>query len=252
MKDLGKFKERYDFSLDSRQLGIALFAALVGFALVFVLGMSLGRQIEKKAGKKAEQAAPAAKTAAPAPQAPAAPDATVAPVEPVAPVAPVAPGVDPSKAVTVTPERNKEEHAAKKDDAAKDAKDPKAGSVKTDELTFPKVLTADKAKPAPLAPAKPAGKKPEPGRKTAAKPSDKKAGEYTVQVGAYKDEPTAAKLAGSLKKKGYDAYVHVTKTSGGGSLFRVQVGSYKDKTAALSTAKKIESSERIKPYVTLY
>ena len=58
MKDLGKIRERYDYSFDARQMGLVIFGVMAIAALVFVLGVSVGIQWQRK---KQPEAAPQAK-----------------------------------------------------------------------------------------------------------------------------------------------------------------------------------------------
>ena len=220
MRDTGKFKERYDFSLDSRQLGVVMFAGLAVVALVFVLGMSVGRQWERKRSA----ARPAQATEA----RPAAPDSLV----------PAAPSVEPGDAPPPIPA----EPEAKPEQA-----DPAIGGegIPPADLTFPKSLTSESGKPEPLSEKKP-GKKPDGSRDVTAS----KSGGYTVQVGAYTDEATAKKTASALSRKGYNARVRTLAAKGGKKLYKVFVGRYETKDEATAAARKIESSEKLKPYVT--
>ncbi len=119
MKELGRIKERYDFSFDSRQFGIILLAVAAVVSLVFVLGVSVGRQWERK-------------TATAKPGAP--PKVAKPPVQPAAlPVVPAAPPVTApvlKASTTAAPSKEKAKEAA---------------------LTFPKVLTSNSKSTAPLA-----------------------------------------------------------------------------------------------------
>jgi cell division septation protein DedD len=58
LKDLGKIRERYDYSFDARQMGLVLFGIAAVAALVFVLGVSVGIQWQRK---RQPEAAPQAK-----------------------------------------------------------------------------------------------------------------------------------------------------------------------------------------------
>ncbi len=48
MKDLGKIRDRYDYSFDARQMGLVIFGVAAIAALVFVLGVSVGIQWQRK------------------------------------------------------------------------------------------------------------------------------------------------------------------------------------------------------------
>ena len=120
MKDLGRIKERYDFSFDTRQLGLILLAVGVAAALVFVLGVSVGRQWERKTAV-ARPGAPSKAVAKP-------------PVQQAS--LPVVPAAPPVTAPVLKPATT----AAAPKEKPKDA-----------QLTFPKVLTSNSKSTAPLA-----------------------------------------------------------------------------------------------------
>lgn len=209
MKELGKLRDRYEVSLDSRQLGLALFGAATLAALVFVLGISVGLQWEKK---KAAQAA----------LVPAAPAAAMA--VPAAPPAPVAPPV-------YTPVTTA---AAKPQAAPKgDAREITVEEKKLDGFTFPKVLASNNKNTAPLMPKK--------------KSKAAGAGGYAIQVAAFNDEASAKAKADKLRKKGYDA--HAFEADKGKYRYKVRVGSYGSKGEAASAAKRLKSGEKVAPYI---
>ena len=58
MKDIGKITDRYDYSFDARQMGLVIFGVAAIAALVFVLGVSVGIQWQRK---KQPEALPQAK-----------------------------------------------------------------------------------------------------------------------------------------------------------------------------------------------
>jgi cell division protein FtsN len=69
---------------------------------------------------------------------------------------------------------------------------------------------------------------------------------YTIQVGAYKTKAYAKKLAQSLKKKGYDAFV----TLNAKKTYRVQVDRFDSKEEAVKLAQRIQTKEKLKNFVT--
>jgi cell division septation protein DedD len=69
---------------------------------------------------------------------------------------------------------------------------------------------------------------------------------YTIQVGAYKTKAYAKKLAQSLKKKGYDAFV----TRNAKKTYRVQVDRFDSKEEAVKLAQRIQTKEKLKNFVT--
>ena len=123
MKELGNIKERYDFSVDARQLGLVLLGVFTFAAIVFVLGMSVGLQWEKR--QKAEAMPPPVAATARASAAPVAP--------PV--LKPVTTAPPPHAVVEEKPD-------------AQPAEASKTGTPA--DLTFPKVLASNSKKTAPL------------------------------------------------------------------------------------------------------
>lgn len=223
MKEFGKIKERYEFSFDSRKLGLVLLAAFTAAALVFVLGVSVGVQWETKQAEKAEEARaamPARAPAAPQPETepvvatPAAP-----PVEP--PAFPVATSAAPAAAKGPGAGQQKQAGAAKPAAAA-------------EELTFPKVLSSNTKKTAPLTPPK----KTETARVV-----------YTVQVGAFDDRDSAQSRVDKLRKKEFDARLFVSPDKKDGYPYKVRVGRYSSREEAAATAKKLAAMLQITPYV---
>lgn len=73
---------------------------------------------------------------------------------------------------------------------------------------------------------------------------------YTVQVGAFKNKSEAEKLLNTLKNKGYEAYMIVTKTEDKGLLYKVRVGEL-TKSKARDMVKRIREKEKIPAFVTL-
>jgi cell division septation protein DedD len=217
LKELGKLKDSYDFSFDARKLGLVLLGASAVAALVFVLGVSVGIQWERKKSegmqKSAVLAAPPKPSMA-APQLPAAPP-VYKPVTTVPPP-PVAPPVLPV-----------ESEPGKVND--------KKNEAVQDNLTYPKVLTSNSKKTAPLTPEK---------KKTA------KGGRYTVQLSAFNEEQAARAKADKLKKKGFDARVYKVGGKKGGYNYKVHVGSFATRDEAVALLKKLKASEKGSPFVT--
>jgi len=241
MKDIGKIKDSYDFSLDSRQLGLVVFGAVIFVALVFVLGMSVGRRWEEK--KQAEQPVQAAAAPAQAPVAapPTVPEVVPVP-EPIAP--PVAPPVTTPAAV---PAAQPEKTAAAQTQVVGKPAPGKPGMVSKPEtakkpatapqtdLTFPKVLTSNSKKTTPLTPEK--------------KPAGRDA--YTVQVGAFNDKAEAQQRVDKLKKKGYAARVVAVNGPGGETLYKVRVGKFVKREEAATASRDIGKSEGGQSFITI-
>jgi len=222
LREPTRFKERYDFTLDSRQLGLVLFSAVVAGALIFVLGMSVGKQWEKKAHAEKGMNDTVKIVSVDSP----APEQTIPAAPPVAP-----PDESTSSAKSETKNLQADDVAVTNSDGP-----PEQETMKPEDMTFPHVLTGT---------AKPKLPPPKPSVNTAKKV------DYTVQVGAFKDKSTANSLAAKLKKKGYSSGVQATKGSRG-RIYKVHVGRFKSKDDARRMADRLASNERLKTYVTVY
>jgi len=108
-----------------------------------------------------------------------------------------------------------------------------------DRSTFQKTLKEEAA--VPLTPKKPTAAVKRPKKPVAQQATAR--GKYTIQVGAFTDEPSAAALAKRLSGKGYDAYVIKSDLPGVGVRFRVRVGHFENHVAAQSVAQRLQKKE---------
>jgi DedD protein len=229
MRDSHRMKEKYDLSLDSRQVVSLLVAGIVVLGAVFVLGVLVGKKLagsqrmdrapdllsaldQKSAALERARAAPAltfqeeltadagtARSSAPAPRAVA--EKKPEPARPVAekrPDAPARPGEskpEPPKAV-----------AEKKADPPPRTAD--AGAVAT--------RTTPTASPA-------SAKAPEP---------NAAGGAFTLQLGASQNREDAERMVSRLREKGYAPYIVSAEVPGKGTFYRVRMGSFATREAA--------------------
>jgi len=251
--DIGKIREHYDFSFDGRKLGLILFSVFAAASLIFVLGLSVGIQWEKKrSAKDATQPPPSAKAAISPPESHAeavVPAAVALPVAPPVAAQPVKSETaqDPVTVAnpgTITVDKGPRAAPTRPQQDAKTAEKPgKANKERTvDNLTFPKVLTSNVKDAAPLKTAKP--------EKADIQKPAASGGTYTIQVGAYKEKKEADTRAERLKRKGYDARVVSGKDKDGAVLYKIRVGNFGTQGEAQPTARKIESSEQVTTYIT--
>jgi DedD protein len=211
MKDLGKIRERYDYSFDARQMGLVIFGVAAVAALVFVLGVSVGIQWQRKRQPDVLPQAKAHTAKLQANAVPAAPPVLKPVTAPRAAFVPATTASTTQRSVT---------------------------------LTFPKVLTSRKDSVAPLVEKKTEIKADNHAANHAAQ------GRYTVQFGAYKDASAARAAVKKLRKKGYDARVYAASVRKGGFNYKVHVGNFDTREGAASEAKKLSASERAASYVT--
>ncbi len=128
----------------------------------------------------------------------------------------------------------------------KPSQDP-AANVGLAPASAPKPAAPAVAKPAPLG-VDPRGE---------AKPSSKvietaEAGassvRYTVQVGAFRQQPMAEEMIAKLNKKGHDAYLMVAQLPDG-MTYRVRVGKFATREEAKRAAEGLAAKEGLHPFV---
>lgn len=217
MRDVHKLKEKYEVSLDTRQIITLTFVGLIALGGVFVLGVAVGKKLsaEDKVSQPADllsqldaksepkltyqeeltKDAPKPPKPAPAP-APPEPELPPAPVEPPAP--------KPEDAVptrTATPEHD-----------AGDLKEAIARAQKPVEAT----------------------------------PD----GSWTLQLSAYQDKAEADRFAADLRGKGYAPYVVEAVVAGKGTWYRVRMGRFPSKDAAARYLADFQRETQIPAFVT--
>jgi DedD protein len=72
-------------------------------------------------------------------------------------------------------------------------------------------------------------------------------GQFTIQVGAFKDRASADTVSGQLKGKGFAAYVVAPASPDG--LFNVRVGSYAARPDAERVQTRLRDQEKFKPFI---
>lgn len=73
-------------------------------------------------------------------------------------------------------------------------------------------------------------------------------GLYTVQVASLRSKESSQRIADELKKKGYNAFVAASSSSGAGPWYRVRIGNYKRKSDAVNMAERMKN-ESFQPIV---
>lgn len=86
---------------------------------------------------------------------------------------------------------------------------------------------------------------PAPAARTTLASSEPAGSGFVVQVAATPRRSEADLIRARLQKKGYPTFVTTA-----GRVFRVRVGKYKDRAEANTVAKRLETEERFKPWVT--
>ena len=257
MRDTHRMREKYDLSLDSRQVVSLLIGAIVVLGAVFVLGVLVGKKLagtqhadrgsdllaaldhRTDALEKARAAPPltfqeeltrttpddkhlAAPAKAPPPAKPVSPPAPATTAAAKAPPPPAASATAaPAKPLPAPAASSPSKPAAT---AVAAAPKPAAGTSGNMDATSPDTATETVATRATPAAAKPAT--PKPPEATASN------GAFTLQLGASPNREDAERQASRLREKGYAPYIVTAEVPGKGIWYRVRMGSFPTKDAA--------------------
>ncbi|HET9299294.1 MAG TPA: SPOR domain-containing protein [Candidatus Polarisedimenticolaceae bacterium] len=265
MRDTHRMREKYDLSLDSRQVVSLLIGGIVVLGAVFVLGVLVGKKLagtpradrapdlltaldhKSDALERARAAPPLTfqeeltRPAAPAPtvarapglSAPAAPESAPAaaaahpPPAPAVAASSLTPAPAPASSAGTTT-------AVATKPALRPAAVPAttaAAETKADRKTEPE-KKAEPARPAPpqsvATRSAPAAAHPTPKVPEATSPT----GAFTLQLGASPTRDDAERQASRLREKGYAPYIVAAEVPGKGTWYRVRMGSFPNKEAA--------------------
>ena len=84
----------------------------------------------------------------------------------------------------------------------------------------------------------------------AAPPAVAPAGEYSVQVGAFRSKRSAVELAARLAGHGFDAYIKEARIANGTTVYRVRAGRLAQVDAARALAERIEQQAHLSTHIT--
>jgi DedD protein len=247
MRDVHRMREKYDLSLDSRQVVSLLIGGIVVLGAVFVLGVLVGKKL---AGTPRPDHSPDLLTALDhrsdaLERARAAPPLTFQ--EELTRPTPAAPTVArpaaPAPATTTAPAAAAAAAPSTPLPAAKPATPARAAAVPAASVASADVKPPQERKPEPE-------KKPEPAHAAAAEsvatrstpaaahPAPKvpdatsSTGAFTLQLGASPNRDDAERQASRLREKGYAPYIVTAEVPGKGTWYRVRMGSFPTKDAA--------------------
>ena len=215
MRDSHRMKEKYDLSLDSRQVVSLLVAGIVVLGAVFVLGVLVGKKL---AGSQRLDRAPDLLSAL---------DQKSAALERARAGTPL----------TFQEELTADGGAAKAAPAAKE-KRPEPAAPKPTEAKAEAPKPAPEKKPEVLAKSADGGAI---AARTApaAAPAQTNApegtvpnGPWTLQLGASQNRDDAERLVTRLREKGYAPYIVTADVPGKGTFYRVRMGSFATREAA--------------------
>ena len=225
----------YEIQLTNKQLVFYFLAGATGLILSFLAGVMVGRGVDQSAGEVqaarpvAEERVVTEETPKPVPSA-AAEDLTYA----------------------------QRLESDKTDDGLEK---PKGGTPSTGRgaraVTRPVTTAAAAPTTAPAAPPVTVAAVPRPAPPKAAPAGSVKlvkgpgapisgSGNFTIQVGAFKDKASADSIVGRLKSKGFAAYVVSPEGEG---LFNVRVGNFATRADAERVQGKLRDEEKYKPFI---
>jgi len=239
MRDLERWKDKVELSLDGRQIFFLFFGSAVAACLIFVLGVLIGKRLEARA--LALQPAPVEDPLAALDQLGEADDADE--------------GLTFHKALT---------HDAKKVELPSPAKKPETPPAPEPAAKPPVAPAPMVAKPAPApepaakppaAPApkpqvaQPLPKPPLPAGKPMVVAAPPAAGHFTLQLSAFPEKSDAEEFIKKIQAAGYKPFLIASEIPGKGVFWRVRVGDYATKQAATDAKSEFERKQRMIAYV---
>lgn len=237
MRDSHRLKEKYELSLDSRQIVTLTVASLVVLGGVFVLGVVVGKKLSAESQKLDQPAdilsAADQKTEALAQADKAQPltfqeELTKRAPEPV-------PAPEPVKNVVVIKPVELKVEAPKPAEPVKaeEPAEPKVAEVKVAEVK-PVLPETPKSEPVATRTNDAGALKEAFGKvqKAPEAPTPSAEGSWTLQLSAYQDKAEAERFAAGLRDKGYAPFIIEANVAGKGTWFRVRMGRFGSKDAA--------------------
>jgi len=224
----------YEIQLTNKQLVFYFLAGATGLILSFLAGVMVGRGVDQSAGEVQAARPPVA-------------EERVVTEETPKPV--------PSAAGDLTYAQRLE--SDKTDDGLEKAKGGTSAARPARAVTPPVTTAAAPATTTPAAPpvtvaAVPRPAPPKPAAAAAARPVKGPggpivaSGNFTIQVGAFKDKASADSVVARLKNKGFAAYVVSPEGEG---LFNVRVGNFAARPEAEHISARLRDEEKFKPFI---
>lgn len=214
MRDVNpRGRERFDLSLDGRQIASVVVGAIVVLAVVFVLGLNVGKQLARSEGGPSPEAS-----------------------DPLAALdqAPVAPGEAVGAETLTAHDRLVKERPAAGEPAPAPPPDP-----------VPAPAAAPDPSPAP--PAEPPAPAPEPGPAAEPEPAPAPAGDWCVQVGAANDRGESERIAAKFERFRPRIEMAILQ---GKTWYRVRIGAFETKADAEKYLKDLARETGAKGFVT--
>jgi len=223
----------YEIQLTNKQLVFYFLAGATGLILSFLAGVMVGRGVDQSAGE-VQAARPVA-------------EERVVTEETPKPVPPAAEDLTYAQRL----------ESDKTEDGLEKAKGGTSAARPARAVTPPVTTAAAPATTTPAAPpvtvaAVPRPATPKPAAATAVKPVKGPggpivaSGNFTIQVGAFKDKASADSVVARLKNKGFAAYVVSPEGEG---LFNVRVGNFAARPEAERVSTRLRDEEKFKPFI---
>ena len=225
-------KSYYEIQLDNKQLILVFLAAVTVCALIFVLGVMVGK------GQKEAELAAVAK-----------PEAPVTGPEPdkKPPREPKLTGVPESKEIAAAKEPEPEEPKTSKDQYT--FYDLDKSEDKTEKASLQEKEQKQSAQPESSAAVLNESAPRTATEKPVESAKSEETAKYTVQVMATPSKDRADEKMKFLKSKGYAPFLDEHRTENG-SVFRVRVGRFADGESARALASRLKSELKLEPWVT--
>jgi cell division septation protein DedD len=264
MRDLDRWKDKVEISLDGRQIFFLFFGSAVAACLIFVVGVLIGKRIEARAlalqpaaiedplaaldqlgdADEADEGLTFHKALTPTKPEKAAVETKKAdkPIVEAKKIEPKAPAVKPEKAPAVAAD----ESGGDDDDAKPEPKLDAKVEAKVEAKAEPK-----RPEPKKLDAAKPAlpAARPQVVQQQGAKKPDATASHFTLQLSAFPDKADAEEFMRKIQSAGYKPFLVASEIPGKGVFYRVRVGDYGSRQAAVDAKTEFERKQRIIAYV---
>ena len=224
LRDMERWRDRVELSLDNRQVFFLFFGGAVVACLIFVLGVMVGKRLEARAR---DQIAPTKS-------------------DPLAALD--NPGEEPDEPKPAPPKK------------AVEPPKPEPPKAEPPKVLAEAPRTQPKVEPAKVEPAKVEPAKVEPAKAETPKPSvsaeklaaASKPGHYTLQLSAFQDRAEAEDFAKKLGPINYKPNIVAADIPGRGVWYRVRVGDFSSQKAALDAKSELERKLHIIAYVTKF
>ncbi|MCU1281232.1 MAG: Sporulation domain protein, partial [bacterium] len=253
MRDLDRWKDKVEISLDGRQIFFLFFGSAVAACLIFVTGVLIGKRIEARA--LALQPAPI--------------EDPLAALDQLGDADEADEGLTFHKALAPPKAEKPAVEAKKTEKPAVEAKKAEKPAVEAKKIDKPVVAKPAVAKPAvavsddkaddddgndakPVVEPKPEAKLPPPKpqalpaarpqvvQQAAAKKPDATAAHFTLQLSAFPDKADAEEFMRKIQSAGYKPFLVASEIPGKGVFYRVRVGDYGSRQAAVDAKSEFE------------